>query len=160
MTVVNPSRPRGKKNWFSDPDTGIDKTLDDLTAAVNALEGGSVSAETYFSSSTQSIGSNTTFSSIANVMSLTPTNADLDFTLPAANVAGTVFDGGVYHFINDSGLYTYSLLNSSSGDVLARVGPKQTVTLACEDDTTADGTWRVATLDKEMVAHSIMLDLL
>lgn len=143
MTLTNPSRARGLKNWYSNATNGIKLTLDAIIAEVNSLVLSGITADTFYSSASYTGASNQTPATLPNVNTYNFTTTSRTVTLPSAVGEDTVFDGGWYWFFN-TGEYSYTILNNA-GTELTVVGAGGSVILVCTNDTTAAGSWNLIT---------------
>lgn len=142
MTVTATFPNRGDAN----PDTrsdGREANINNLVTAVNALTAGTVSAETYFDATSETITVNKTLTTLPTTYYVTPNNAGLSITLPSASGEDTVFDGGIYTIVNASKINSV-IIKDNGGTKLSRLGAGETGVFLCIDDSTAAGTWFVS----------------
>ena len=152
MTIIIPTRARGMKNWDSDPNKGYTKILNEIATQVNSLVVSGVTADDYFSSDVRTIAVNTTLTDIATIEQITASNPALTLTMPAANVAPTIFKGGRYAFHNAGPTNSFSLNKNGGDTLLLNLKPGETMMLECVDDSTAAGTWNTIRLGSVVLA--------
>ncbi len=141
MTLSNPSRARGLKNWYSNATNGLKLTLDAIIAEVNGLVLSGITADSFFSAAAYTGASNQTPSVLPNVNTYNFTASGKTVTLPSAVGEDTIFDGGWYWFFN-TGDYSYTVLDND-GNELMIVDTGSSNILVCTNDTTAAGSWRL-----------------
>lgn len=143
MTLTNPSRARGLKNWYSNTTNGLKATLDAIIAQVNSLVLSGITADTFYTAASYTGASNQTPSTLPNVNTYNFTTTGRTVTLPSAVGEDTIFDGGWYWFFN-SGDYSYSVLDNTGTELMV-VGAGSSSILVCTNDTTAAGSWNIVT---------------
>lgn len=141
MTIQIYDLPKGMKRWWSDPARGIKKMLQDIATEVNNLVLGGITADSFFAANVQTITGNTTLSVLKNVQRITANNPGLTITLPPADSAATVFDGGRYVFINDGSTNSFAIAFNGGIPFIDVVAPGDTVELYCTADSNPDGDW-------------------
>jgi hypothetical protein len=157
MTISIPDLPRGFKNWWSDSTQGLKVILQDIADAVNGLVLSGITADSFFSTHTQSSANNITLSTLAAVEYLTLSASGKTVTLPSASGEATVFDGGKYQIINAGSTYSFDVLDNGAA-TLASVAPGEVIQLVCLTDSTAAGTWQVNYLSANN-SHNVLTAL-
>lgn len=145
-TVTTFSQARGTKRWAKNA-TGLEyylglvaTALNDHASDLDALNAGSITNGTVFSSNTQSASVDTTLSSFANLHVLTMTAASKYWTLPSASASG--YEGLTINIVNGGATNAFGIKDNSGTIIVASVRAGESVMLQLEDNSTAAGTWR------------------
>lgn len=140
MTVSLLSFARGRKPYWTG--TGnIQEVLNTWGTAINSLITGGVTNNLAFSAQDTTSAVSVAMSTVSAVNRFNITTSGKTVTLPSASGETTIYDGGVYEFVNN-GSEDFDLLDNASGTITT-VPADTTVAIGCIDDTTAAGTWEL-----------------
>ncbi len=140
MTVTLNLPARGQKNWATDPAKGINENLNNLASEVNDLVLSGITADTFYSTNTQSSASNIVLTSLATMQIITMTAAGKSLTFP--DVAAEGFDGMTV-YVHNAGTNSFDVKANGGTTLYEGLLGGQGAFFNLESDATAAGTWRV-----------------
>lgn len=157
MTITQTSLQRGAGNWWSRSATGVKAKLNEIITQVNSLSAGTVSADDYFSTNTQTIASNTTLTTLATTQNITASAGSLTLKLGDCTAESTMFDGGIYVITNAGSTNAFDVDANDDSALVSALQPGETALLVLLDDTSAAGTWEVLVLPSYSSGITLLL---
>ena len=136
---------RGQANWAK-RSGGLEAviethrlTLNSHAADIDTLVAGSITNNLAFSVNTQSSAVDAAVSTFADLQVLTMTAASKTYTLPAAT---TTYEGQTIVVFNNGGTHSFDL-DDNGGGLISAIPAGEFITIICEDNSDAAGTWRI-----------------